>query len=139
MKTIKTILFLALATTGQTTFAQTSAPLKVVMAMNQGDSLNQRWLTRQLYNLKIALPEAEVEVVCYSAGLRTLIDESCYIKTDISRLQDQGIVFAACENSMGSAKVTVENLVPRCTTVKAGIAELVLKQSQDWQYVDACR
>ncbi len=139
MKITKPIFILVLTFTLHTAAAQNSAPLKVVMAMNQGDSINQRWLTRQLYNLKIALPEAEVEVVCYGPGLRTLIDASCIIKEDIARLQEKGIVFAACENSMGSAQVTVENLVPRCTTVRAGIAELVLKQAQGWQYVDACK
>lgn len=113
--------------------------LKVILAMNQGDSINQVWLARQLYNLKIALPDAQVEVVCYGYGLRTLIGETCRIQEDIAKLQDKGVVFAACENSMSSARVTLTNLVPQCTTVRAGIAHVVLRQASGWQYVDATR
>jgi intracellular sulfur oxidation DsrE/DsrF family protein len=113
--------------------------LKVILAMNQGDSINQIWLARQLYNLKIALPDAQVEVVCYGYGLRTLIGETSRIQEDIAKLQDKGVVFAACENSMSSAHVTLTNLVPRCTTVRAGIAHVVLRQAAGWQYVDATR
>lgn len=136
MKTILYFVFLFSAYVAQ---GQSTNELKVVMAMNKGDSTNQRWLVRQLYNLKIALPEANVEVVCYGSGLQTLIESSCRIKEDIQKLMNKGIVFAACENSMAGAGITKEQLVPMCSTVKAGIAELILKQSAGWQYVDASR
>lgn len=108
---------------------------RVVMAINQSDSTNQRWMVRQLTNLKIALPDAQVHVVCYGTGLFTLVNRSSVVAADIQKLMGDGVVFEACENSMAGAGVTREELVAGCNTVKAGIATLVMRQGQGWQYI----
>ena len=52
-------------------------------------------------------------------------------------MQDLGVQFVVCENTMKQRKVTKEQLLPNTGFVKMGIGEIILKQEQGWSYIKA--
>jgi len=46
-------------------------------------------------------------------------------------------VFAACENTMRRAKASKADLVAGAITVPSGLAEIIIRQEQDWAYIKA--
>ena len=110
---------------------------KVVMQVTVGDESMQNSIIRQVKNVKAALPNAEIEVVCHSGGLAMLVDEKCVVKDEIKELSGQMVTFAACENTMRREKVEKKDLVSQAISVPSGMAELIIKQDAGWAYVKA--
>lgn len=50
-------------------------------------------------------------------------------------LSEDGVVFAACENTMQKMNVTKEQLLPFVVTVDSGVAQVVRRQEQGWSYI----
>ena len=76
-----------------------------------------------------------VEVVAHSKGLGMLIAKDNSLADRIKKLAEQGVVFAACENTMKKKNVTKEQLLPSATTTDSGVAEVVRKQEAGWSYL----
>lgn len=108
---------------------------QVVMQVTQADSATQFAIIGQIKNIKNALPNAEIEVVCHSQGLPLLITGQTMVAQQIEGLVNQNVNFAACENTMEKYKVTKQDLLPKVTTVPSGMAEIILKQEAGWIYV----
>lgn len=108
---------------------------QVVMQVTQADSLYQRAVISQLKNIRQALPNAEIEVVCHSQGLPMLVAGQSLMANQIAALSQQGVTFAACENTMRRHGIEPQGLLPSATTVPSGMAEIILKQTQGWTYV----
>ena len=77
----------------------------------------------------------EVEVVCHGAGLDLLVARQNDSTSRIGRLQSEGVVFAACANTMKGRHVTRKDLVKGVVVVDAGSAELIRKQEAGWAYL----
>ena len=88
-------------------------------------------------NLRAAFgPETtEVEVVCDSKGLPLILAKGTPFAERIKKLADEGVVFAACRNTMQAMHVSKEDLLPECITVDAGVAEVVRKQEAHWTFL----
>ena len=87
-------------------------------------------------NLKKALGDStQIEVVAHSKGLGMLIAKDNSLADRIKKLAEQGVVFAACENTMKKKNVTKEQLLPSATTTDSGVAEVVRKQEAGWSYL----
>ncbi len=77
----------------------------------------------------------EIEVVTHSKGLGMLVAKDNSLADRIKKLADEGVVFAACENTMRKKNVTKDQLLPSATTTDSGVAELVRKQEAGWSYI----
>lgn len=78
----------------------------------------------------------EIEIVSHGEGLKLLMKSSADRPIDrMQKLVEYGVVFAACENTMKSMKLTVDDLVDFATPVNSAVAELVLKQEKGWSYL----
>lgn len=108
---------------------------KIVMQLVSGDTAIYRMTVRQIGNLRKAAPNAKIEVVCHSAGIYLLVSEKTTYQKEIEELAKEGVVWAACENTMRERKIPKEKLVPVCTTVPSGVFEVVLKQEEGWSYL----
>ena len=88
-------------------------------------------------HLRAALgPEnTEIEVVCHSKGLSLIIAKNTPYAERIKKLADEGVIFAACRNTMHRMNVAKEDLLPECITVDAGVAEVVRKQEAHWTFL----
>ncbi len=87
-------------------------------------------------NLRTALgAAAEIEVVAHSKGLGMLIAKDNALVDRMKKLADDGVVFAACENTMKKKNVTKDQLVPFAKTTDSGVAEVIRKQEAGWSYI----
>lgn len=77
----------------------------------------------------------EIEVVAHSKGLGMLVGKDNSLTDRMKKLSEDGIVFAACENTMKKKNVTKDQLVPFATTTDSGVAEVVRKQEAGWSYI----
>lgn len=79
--------------------------------------------------------ETELEVVAHSKGLGMLIAKDNALIDRMKKLAKDGVVFAACQNTMKKRNVTKDQLVPFATTTDSGVAEVIRKQEAGWSYL----
>ena len=130
--------FLALyATVGAAPAPATTAEKHRVVFQVTADG-DEQWeaVIGNVENLRAAFgPEnTQVQVVAHGKGLGMLLATNAALRERMQKLND-GVVFAACENTMRKKKVTKEQLLPFVTTVDSGVAEVVRKQEQGWSYI----
>ena len=110
---------------------------KVILQVSRADSAEQLVVVSQVRNILKSLPNATVEVVCHSQGLPMLVASQSKVAAHVKALVEQGVIFAACENTMERKKISKEELLPGVVTVPSAMAELILKQEAGWTYVKA--
>ena len=76
-----------------------------------------------------------IEVVTYGKGLGLVLATQAPLADRMAALAQNGVTFAACENTMRKQHVERTGLLPFVTTVDSGVAELVRKQSDGWAYL----
>lgn len=90
---------------------------------------------RSTQNAVAALgPEVRVEAVIQGPGVALLADDSGFGDA-ISTAVASGVRVLACGNSLRSAGVPAERLLPGIDVVPAAIAHLVERQWEGWAYV----
>lgn len=96
---------------------------------------------RNVENTRESLGENAVKlvVVTHGKGLGMLLAanaaENPGMKEKLEKLHADGVVFAACENTMRREKVGKQDLVEQATTVDSGVAEVVRKQGEGYAYI----
>ena len=108
---------------------------RIVMQFSDGDSLSQASVVGQVKNIRAAWPNAEVEVVCHGPGLDLLINSKSKVADQVAAWNSQGVVFAACNNTMKRRNVKKDDLIPAVVIVPSAIIELTLKQEKGWSYI----
>lgn len=99
---------------------------------------NEQWeaVLNNVENVRKALGDAtHVEVVAHGKGLGLLIAKGNKLAERMQKLAGDGVVFAACENTMKKKNLTKDQLVPFATTTDSGVAEVVRKQEAGWSYI----
>lgn len=78
-------------------------------------------------------------VVLHGKGLGLLLKKTSAdhpaLAKKLEALHSEGIVFAACENTMEREKVSREDLTGLATTVDSGIGEVIRKQGEGYRYI----
>ena len=118
--------------------AQAIKEHKVVIQLNTADTASWSSTIGNIRNLQKIWPNnISIEVVAHGKGLDLIVANKTHLANDVNALSKEGVVFAACENSMRKHNVTKADLLPVAITVPSGVAELVLKQEQGWAYLKA--
>lgn len=80
-----------------------------------------------------------IEVVAHGKGIGMLLATTAAanpeLKATVEKLHANGVVFAACENTMKKMQISKDQLVPLATTVDSGVSEVVLKQEAGYAYI----
>lgn len=109
---------------------------KVVIQMNTADTAAWSATIGNIRNLQKVWPNnIQVELVVHGKALDFLVKEKTLLATDIIAMSKEGVVFAACENSMRKHHIEKSQLLLQAITVPSGVAELVLKQEDGWSYL----
>ncbi len=136
-KTIITAALSALALT--TTNAQTESAAKthrIVFEVTMEGTEQWTGVLNNVENARKSLGDStEIEVVAHSKGLGMLVAKDNSLADRIKKLANEGVVFAACENTMKKKNVTKDQLLPSATTTDSGVAEVVRKQEAGWSYL----
>jgi len=132
---------LALMTMALTTpgIAQTtpSSEHRIVFHLSTPDTAAYRALTKQLNNVLAVWPSAKLEVVVHNKGIGFMHKDQSRVGAEIQALHQQGVVFAVCENTLKSQKLSRNQMLPQATFVPVGLNEIVLKQEEGWSYIKA--
>ena len=111
---------------------------KVVVQLNSADTAAWGGVIGNIKNLsKIWPDQLQIEVVVHGRALDFLVASKSHLVNDVEHLSKKGIVFSACENTMGKYGITKQMLIPAVFTVPSGVGEVILKQEQGWSYLRA--
>ena len=111
---------------------------KVVIQLNSGDTAAWGGVIGNVKNLSKIWPNnLSVEVVVHGRALDFLVAAKSHLVADIEQLSKKGVVFNACENTMGKYGITKQMLIPAVFTVPSGVGEVILKQEEGWSYLRA--
>ncbi len=87
-------------------------------------------------NVRKALgAKTKVEVVAHGPGIGLLQKSNTEGADRMRKLADDGVVFAACENTLKRKNISKADLHDFVTTVDSGVAQVVRRQEADWSYV----
>lgn len=80
-----------------------------------------------------------IEIVAHGKGIGLLLGKNAAanpeIKKMMQRLHRNGVVFAACNNTLTRLKIDPRELVQVAVIVDSGVAEVVRKQEAGWTYI----
>ena len=111
---------------------------KVVIQLNSADTAAWGGVIGNIKNLSKIWPEhLQIEVVVHGRALDFLVASKSHLVNDVEQLSKKGVVFNACENTMGKYGITKQMLIPSVFTVPSGVGEVILKQEQGWSYLRA--
>jgi intracellular sulfur oxidation DsrE/DsrF family protein len=141
MKLIKLSIFVFLMQLQFNSFAQTTGVTpshKVVIQLNTSDTAAWSGVIGNIKKLSKVWPgNIKIEVVVHGKALDFLVAAKSHLVTDIDQLAKKGVVFNACENTMGKHGITKQMLIPSVFSVPSGVAEIILKQEEGWSYLRA--
>lgn len=116
-----------------TVFAQQNP--KVVLQLQSSDTLVHKSVVMQVSNIKSAMPDAQIELVCHGPGLEFLTKKNGGYANKLQKLNLKDVTLMGCEFTMKTRNYKKEDLVPFATTVPFGIVEILKKQQENWLYV----
>ncbi|CAN5588135.1 DsrE family protein [soil metagenome] len=135
-KTMIAAALCALALTTMNAQTETSKTHRIVFEVTMAGTEQWTAVLNNVENLRQSLGDGtEIEVVAHSKGLGMLVAKDNSLADRIQKLADEGIVFAACENTMRKKNVRKDQLLPSATTTDSGVAEVVRKQEAGWSYL----
>ncbi|MCK4177240.1 DsrE family protein [Aciditerrimonas ferrireducens] len=108
----------------------------VVVHLDEADPARQRLALANVANLLADLGPAAgpVELVVNGPGLDVALQGSP-LAGDLAALQGQGVVVAACANTLAARGLERSALLPGVHVVPAGVSELVRRQREGWAYL----
>ena len=113
---------------------------KVVFEVAMDGAEKWQGALRNVENVRKSLgAKTKVEVVTHGKGVGMLLAkpsaENAELKAALEKLYADGVIFAACENTMKREKLEKKNLVELSTTVDSGVSEVIRKQEEGYSYI----
>lgn len=114
-----------------------AAGYRVVIQVTVASPEQWSGLLGNIENLRRALGDElrEVEVVAHGPGIGLVLRTNTTQADRMNVLSTQGVRFVACENTLIHRKLSKADLLPFVGTVDAGVAQVVRRQKQGWQYI----
>ncbi len=83
-------------------------------------------------------PKTKLEVIVYGEALPMLMKDQSNVAGEIAKyMNNDNVVFTACELSMNLLQVDKNQLLSGVGTVENAVVEIVNKQALDWGYIKA--
>ena len=118
--------------------SRVSPPHQAVWQVVDGEPAMHQRLVRHVANLlaDLGADGVAVEVVAHGAGLDLLLPDRDTADA-VRGLQERGVAFLACENTLRSRDLEIGDLLADVGTVPSGVGAIVRRQSQGWSYLRA--
>lgn len=112
---------------------------RLVIQVNKNDPELQDHVLSNIVNLQkhFGIDNIEIEVVAYGPGIWFLTDKSPH-QQRIESLLLQNVVFTACGNTLDTIEAKEgkrPNLIEEVDIAQAGIARIMERQNQGWNYL----
>jgi intracellular sulfur oxidation DsrE/DsrF family protein len=104
--------------------------------VNGNDYSMANLILKQIKNLKDAMPDANIEVVFTRSAVKMLLKGNEFIPK-VREIIDSGVKINACKNTLNEMKLSEEDVDRDAGIglVKAGVEEIVKKQSEGYSYL----
>lgn len=109
-------------------------PRKIVFSIKGADDEEIHHVLSSANNvLKFYGPEnVQMRIVAYYHGIRALLKSEKDIAVRVDALQQYGVEFVACGNTMTTKKISQDALIDDVEVVTAGIAEMIERVQEGW-------
>lgn len=107
---------------------------RVVIQLNENDSLKWNTVFANINNVREELGQVEVAVVVIGPALDMLMADAL----TANRVQDSmaaGVRFVACQNTMKAQQLSKDDMIDGIGYAKAGYVEIMRLQEQGWSYL----
>lgn len=121
----------------QMSYAQhsdTNKKYHAVFQLSTSDTLVHKSFIKQLNNLINAMDRVEIEVVTHGPGVEFLFKNSAH-RNNIEKLRQRGVTFLVCQNTLNEKKIQSSEFLPLAKIIPAGIAHVIIRQSEGWSYI----
>lgn len=109
---------------------------RIVFELTSADPAVWESALNNVENVQKALGSSAIEVVAHGQGLALLtLAKNAAVRERLKRIAANGVIFAACENTMKRQRLERDDLAPFAITVDSGVAEVVRKQEAGWSYL----
>ena len=112
-------------------------PRKIVFGIKHGqDEAIHHVLSTANNVLKFYGPDnVNMKIVAYYHGIKALLKKHEDIAVRVDALQQYGVEFVACGNTMRTKKIDKSDLIEGVEVVTAGVAEIVEREQEGWIYI----
>lgn len=112
-------------------------PRKIIFQVGSGDSRELHGALNIINNvLKAYGPEkTEIVVVAMSDGILLVQKNNKELAERVHALQDVGVEFLACGNTMTTKKIVTEDLIEGVGITPAGVVEIIERQKNGYIYI----
>jgi intracellular sulfur oxidation DsrE/DsrF family protein len=131
-----TVVIMCTAVLKAQTMQTNTTEQKVVIQLSSNDTLVHKSLIRQLNNILNAFETIRIEVVVHGPGIEMMMKNAPY-ENNLQLLHKKGIRFLACQNTMKEKQIKVGDLNYFTEVIPAGIAHIIIRQSEGWSYIKA--
>ncbi len=111
-------------------------PAKVVFQISDGDAAQWNLALSNVKNVQheLGASKVQIEMVVYGPGIGMVRDDSLSANRVTEAVQS-GVQIVVCENTMTGLRLTKADMHPLVGYVKAGVVELMKRQSEGWAYI----
>jgi hypothetical protein len=112
-------------------------PREVVLGVSSGDDETIQHVLSTANNvLKFYGPEkVHMRIVAYYHGIRTVLKREKEFAPRVDALQQYGVEFVACGNTMRTKNIQPSELIDGVEIVSAGIAEIIERSAEGAVYI----
>lgn len=112
-------------------------PREVVLGVSSGDDETIQHVLSTANNvLKFYGPEkVHMRIVAYYHGIRTVLKREKEFAPRVDALQQYGVEFVACGNTMRTKNIQPNELIDGVEIVSAGIAEIIERSAEGAVYI----
>lgn len=112
-------------------------PREVVLGVSSGDDETIQHVLSTANNvLKFYGPEkVHMHIVAYYHGIRTVLKSEREFAPRVDALQQYGVEFVACGNTMQTKNIQPSELIDGVEIVSAGIAEIIERSAEGAVYI----
>ncbi len=113
------------------------SPRQIVLQLTSSDPQVINNILYNAVNLQkfYGQDNVQIAIVAFGAGMEALYDKTTPVKDRITSLQQYGVEFIGCGNTMETTGHSPAELVDGVDVVTAGIAEIVERQLRGWVYI----
>lgn len=109
-------------------------PRRIVLQVSSDDPKRFEGAMSNAINLQkfYGIDHLEVAIVTFAGGVRHLLKDSATAPERVKSLQDYGVSFVACGNTLDTIGKAEDDLLGGVEVVQVGIAEIVERQLRGW-------
>ena len=112
-------------------------PRKVVLQLSSGDPGTMNDVLNNAVNIQkfYGMDRVSIAVIVYGAGMEALYAETSPVRERVTSLQQYGLEFVGCGNTMDATDHEPKDLIDGVSWVEAGIAEIIERKLDGWSVI----